>query len=176
MAGYQYSVFPFSSLNPLPSGFVYSPDAITVGDESRLLAAIADLPFKEFQFQGFEGKRRVVSFGWRYDFSKHKALPADPIPEFLLEIYRKVQVASGFALPGLAQVLVTEYAPGAPIGWHKDRPFFGEVIGLSLASACDFRLRNALGKGKWERTKIRLEPRSAYLLSGPARWQWCRAA
>jgi alkylated DNA repair dioxygenase AlkB len=130
------------------------------------------LPFKEFQFHGFERKRRVVSFGWRYDFSEHKALPADPIPDFLLDMYRKVQGASGFALPELAQVLVTEYAPGSPIGWHKDRPFFGDVMGLSLASPCSFRLRKVLGKGKWQRVSLPLEPRSAYLLSGPARWQW----
>jgi alkylated DNA repair dioxygenase AlkB len=74
-------------------------------------------------------------------------------------------------IPELTQVLVTEYAPGAPIGWHKDRPFFGDVMGLSLASPCSFRLRKALGNGKWRRVSLPLEPRSAYLLSGPARWE-----
>jgi alkylated DNA repair dioxygenase AlkB len=130
------------------------------------------LPFKEFQFHGFEGKRRVVSFGWRYDFSEHKALPADPIPPFLRDIREKIQASTGFVLRNLEQVLVTEYAPGAPIGWHRDRPFFGDVMGLSLVSPCTFRLRKALGKGKWQRTTLRLEPRSAYFLSGPARWEW----
>jgi alkylated DNA repair dioxygenase AlkB len=113
-----------------------------------------------------------VSFGWRYDFSEHKALPAEPIPDFLLEMHRQVQAASGFALEDLAQALVTEYAPGAPIGWHKDRPFFGDVMGLSLASACNFRLRKPLDKGKCRRVSQRLEPRSAYVLQGAARWQW----
>lgn len=145
---------------------------MTRDDEGRLLAQIADLPFKEFQFRGFEGKRRVVSFGWCYDFSEHKALPADPIPDFLLELYRKIQAASGFALPNLAQVLVTEYAPGAPIGWHKDRPFFDDVMGLSLGSACNFRLRMILDDGKWQRVSLRLEPRSAYLLQGAERREW----
>jgi len=145
---------------------------ITPGDERRLLSRIADLPFKEFQFHGFEGKRRVVSFGWRYNFSEQRALPSDPIPDFLLETHRTVQAASGFALPDLAQVLVTEYAPGAPIGWHKDRPFFDKVVGLSLASACNFRLRKPLDKGKWQRVALRLEPRSAYLLRGAARREW----
>src|SRR4029078_3503032 len=111
------------------------------------LAEVLRLPFKKFQFQGYEGKRRVVSFGWRYDFSEHRALPADPIPPFLRELCPNVQVASGFALPDLQQVLVTEYAPGAPIGWHKDRPAFGNVIGLSLASAWTFRLRKSEGNG-----------------------------
>jgi alkylated DNA repair dioxygenase AlkB len=146
---------------------VISPD-----EEKRLLAEIASLPFKEFQFHGYEGKRRVVSFGWRYDFNEQKALPADPIPQFLREAYRKIHDASGFALHNLQQVLVTEYAPGAPIGWHKDRPVFGNVIGLSLASPCTFRLRKADGDGKWQRVSLRLEPRSAYLLAGAARWTW----
>jgi len=156
----------------LPEGFVYRPDVISPDEESRLLAEIALLPFKEFQFHGFEGKRRVVSFGWRYDFSEHKAVPADPIPPFLLEVLRNVQAVSGLTLSDVEQVLVTEYAPGAPIGWHKDRPVFGEVIGLSLASPCMFRLRKSDGNGHWERVSLRVEPRSAYFLSGPARWTW----
>jgi alkylated DNA repair dioxygenase AlkB len=168
----QPSLFSMAVDPALPPGFLYCPDVITPEDERRLLDRIANLPFKEFQFRGFEGKRRVVSFGWRYDFSEHKALPADPIPDFLLETHRKVQTASGLALPDLAQVLVTEYAPGAPIGWHKDRPFFDDVMGLSLVSACNFRLRKPLDEGKWQRVSLRLEPRSAYLLQGAARREW----
>jgi alkylated DNA repair dioxygenase AlkB len=168
----QQSLLSFSTAATLPDGFLYRSDAITIEDESRLLAEIALLPFKEFQFHGFEGKRRVVSFGWRYDFSEHKALPADPIPSFLQDVCGKVQATTGFAFRDLEQVLVTEYAPGAPIGWHKDRPVFRDVMGLSLASGCTFRLRKALGDGKWQRTTLRLEPRSAYYLSGSARWDW----
>ena len=165
----QFTLFPQPSPT-LPEGFAYRPDVISADEESRLLAEIARLPFQEFQFHGFEGKRRVVSFGWRYDFSEHRPLPADPIPPFLLEAWRKVQEASGFVLPRLEQVLVSEYAPGAPIGWHKDRPVFGNVVGLSLASACRFRLRRADGEERWERVSLLVEPRSAYLLSGAARW------
>jgi alkylated DNA repair dioxygenase AlkB len=172
MAAIQPSLFPMPVDPALPPGLLYCVDVITPEDERCLLDRIANLPFKEFQFHGFEGKRRVVSFGWCYDFGDHKALPADPIPDFLLEIHRKVQAASGFALPNLAQVLVTEYAPGAPIGWHKDRLFFDHIMGLSLASACNFRLRKSVDKGKWRRVSLRLEPRSAYLLQGAARREW----
>ncbi len=171
MPGNQLSLFsPQSTL--LPEGFSYCQDVISPDDESRLLAEIAPLPFKEFQFHGFEGRRRVVSFGWRYDFDEHKALPADPIPRFLRELCQNVQAASGFDLPELEQVLITEYAAGVPIGWHKDRPVFHNVMGLSLASPCTFRLRKSEGDGKWRRASLRLEPRSAYLLSGEARWKW----
>jgi alkylated DNA repair dioxygenase AlkB len=172
MAVHSAQSIPLPPSSTFPPGFSYCPDVITSDDERRLLNQIADLPFKGFQFHGFEGKRRVVSFGWRYDFSEHKALPADPIPDFLLERHRKIQAVSGCALPDLAQVLVTEYAPGAPIGWHKDRPFCDDVMGLSLASVCNFRLRKPLDNGKWQRVSLRLEPRSAYLLQGAARREW----
>lgn len=172
MTAYQPSLFALPSAAALPDGFRYCPDAITAADEDGLLAQIAGLPFQEFQFHGFEGKRRVVSFGWRYDFSEHRALPAEPIPPFLRELCEKIQAATGFVHRDLAQVLVTEYAPGAPIGWHKDRPIFDVVMGLSLASSCTFRMRKRLGDGKWQRTSLCLEPRSAYLLSGAARWEW----
>ena len=172
MTAMQPSLFPVPADPALPPGFQYCPDVLTPADERRLLDRIGSLPFKEFRFHGFEGKRRVVSFGWRYDFSAHQALPADPIPNFLLETHRKVQVTCGLFLPNLAQVLVTEYAPGAPIGWHRDRPFFKDVMGLSLASACTFRLRRLLDERKWQRLSLRLEPRSAYLLRGAARREW----
>jgi alkylated DNA repair dioxygenase AlkB len=172
MPGDQTTLVSPPSSPPLPEGMAYHPDVISTDEESRLLAEIRTLPFKEFQFHEFKGKRRVVSFGWRYDFREHKAFPADPIPTFLRDVCQKVQAASGFALPDLEQVLVTEYAPGAPIGWHKDRPVFGNVIGLSLVSPCTFRLRKPDGDGHWRRVSLRLEPRSAYFLSGCARWTW----
>jgi alkylated DNA repair dioxygenase AlkB len=171
MPGSQLSLFSPPSRS-LPEGFAYHPEAISADEESHLLAEIASFPFKEFQFHGFEGKRRVVSFGWRYDYSEHKALPADPIPPFLRELCRKVQDAAGFILPDVEQVLLTEYAPGTAIGWHKDRPVFGNVMGLSLASPCTFRLRKSNGEGRWERVSLRLEPRSAYFLADAVRWKW----
>lgn len=171
MPGSQLSLF-FPPSVSLPEGFAYHPDAISVEQEERLLAEISSLPFKEFQFHGFEGKRRVVSFGWRYDFTQHKALPAEPIPAFLRELCQNVQDSTGLLLPNLEQVLVTEYSRATTIGWHTDRPVFGNVMGLSLASPCTFRLRKSNGEGRWARASVRLEPRSAYLLTGPARWQW----
>jgi hypothetical protein len=135
MAENQPSLFPNRSSHSFPQGFAYCPEAISAEDESRVLAQLADLPFKEFQFRGFEGKRRVVSFGWRYDFNDHKVLQADPIPQFLLEVYRKVEAVSGFVLQNLQQVLVTEYAPRAP---NRCIGFYFETIegrgGLGLIS------------------------------------------
>jgi alkylated DNA repair dioxygenase AlkB len=171
MSAVQQDLFDGLSPSPFPQGFRYFEDAITPEQESSLLSQIAGLPFKEFQFHGFEGKRRVVSFGWRYDYSQNRALPADPIPDFLINAYHQIQSTAGFRLPGLQQALVTEYAPGAPIGWHKDRSVFGAVMGLSLISPCTMRLRNRVGD-KWQRSSIVLQPRSAYFFEGPVRWEW----
>ena len=55
--------------------------------------------------------------------------------------------------------------------WHRDKAVFGEVIGVSVLAPCVFRLRRKAGE-KWERVSIIAEPRSMYLLSGPARTEW----
>lgn len=155
----------------LPQGMVYRPDFITRAEESELLDWLATLPFEPFQFHGFEGRRRVVSFGWRYDFSRTHLEKADELPAELAPLQARAEALAGLAPGELAQVLINEYREGAPIGWHRDRPVFDKVVGVSLAAACPFRLRRRVADG-FERTTLTLEPRSAYLLSGPARTLW----
>jgi len=130
------------------------------------------LPFKEFEFHGFKGKRRVVWFGWRYDFNGGGLRKTDVgLPSFLTAIRDQVAAFAHIEPADLQQVLVTEYRPGAAIGWHKDRALFGIVIGLSLLSACRFRLRRKTEAG-WERAQLTIEPRSIYALRGSARNEW----
>jgi len=157
---------------PLPEGFRYHTDVITPAEELELLERIAPLPFREFEFQGYLGKRRVVSYGWRYDFNEKTLRKADDMPPFLRDLRA---VAARFAEvdpSALQQALVSEYAPGAGIGWHRDKAMFGDVIGISLHSACTLRLRRRTGPRKWARAAITAEPRSAYLLRGPSRTDW----
>ncbi|TIX03863.1 MAG: hypothetical protein E5V57_17200 [Mesorhizobium sp.] len=45
------------------------------------------------------------------------------------------------------------------------------VAGVSLLAPCSFRLRRKNGAG-WDRQTIIIEPRSAYLMTGPARTEW----
>ena len=97
--------------------------------------------------------------------------PAEPLPGVLLPLRDRAAAVAGIAPDELQQALVTEYAPGAGIGWRRDRPDFAEVIGISLLSPCVFRLRRRRGAG-WERAAFTAEPRSAYLLSGAARSEW----
>jgi len=155
----------------MPEGFRYQQDLLSPADEQRLVQQFDALPFKEFEFHGFLGKRRVVSFGWRYDFNQGGLQKIEDIPSFLVPIRER---AAGFAeMPPAAfqQVLLTQYPAGAAIGWHKDRSIFGEVIGISLVSSCVFRFRRKAGKG-WERASFIAAPRSVYLLQGPARTEW----
>jgi alkylated DNA repair dioxygenase AlkB len=155
----------------LPEGFKYRPDVVSPDQQAALLERVRELPFKEFEFHGFLGKRRVVSYGWRYNFSERAVQKADDIPAWLLPLR---ETAAGFAEvepAQLQQALVTEYAPGAAIGWHRDKAVFGDVIGISLLAPCLFRLRRKAG-AKWERASVTAEPRSAYLLRGPSRTEW----
>ena len=155
----------------LPQGFVYRPELISRAEEAELIGHFEALPFREFEFHGYLGKRRTVSFGLHYDFADMKVHETQSIPPFLLPLRDRSAEFAHIDPDAVQHALVTEYAPGAPIGWHRDRPVFGDVIGVSFASSCRFRFRRKLGSG-WERAAIILEPRSAYLLRGPARTGW----
>ncbi len=160
-----------SSAAGLPEGMRYAPDLITCDQEQTLLARLPALPFKEFEFHGFLGRRRTVSFGWRYDFNGGGLCRSDPIPEFLLPLRAEAARFAGLAPDALEHCLVIEYREGAGIGWHRDRPVFGDVIGISLLAPCTFRLRRRSGT-RWERRSLTAGPRSVYLLHGPSRTEW----
>lgn len=154
-----------------PAGCRYRDDLITPAEEAALLGKLRTLPFKPFEFQGYLGKRRIVSFGWRYDFDRKALRGSDPLPDFLLPFRAKAAAFAGLPSEALQQVLINEYEPGAGAGWHRDKGMFQDVIGLSLASACQFRFRRAAGED-WQRVTHVLQPRSAYLMRGPARSDW----
>jgi alkylated DNA repair dioxygenase AlkB len=161
----------FAAPAATPEGFRYQSALIDAEQELSLIAELEKLDFSPFQFHGFEGKRRVISFGWRYDFNGAGLQQTDAIPTFLMPL--RQSAAACFDLPpsALQQVLLTQYPAGATIGWHKDRPVFHDVVGISLLSPCAFRFRRKKSTG-WERQSLPLEPRSAYLLQGPARLEW----
>jgi alkylated DNA repair dioxygenase AlkB len=149
----------------------YVPRLISPGEERALLDKLPALPFKEFEFHGFLGKRRTVSFGWHYDFNGGGLKQARLLPEFLLPLREQAAQFAGVEPSALEHALLIEYKPGAGIGWHRDRPQFGDVIGISLRAPCTFRLRHKTGSG-WERRSLTAEPRSAYLLRGASRTEW----
>jgi alkylated DNA repair dioxygenase AlkB len=154
-----------------PAGFAYREDLISAGEEQDLLGRLENLPFKPFEFHGYQARRRVVSFGWRYDYSGATLREDAPIPPFLLPLRRRAADFAGIAPESLQQILINEYAPGAGIGWHRDKPMFDEIVAISLSSPCTLRLRRKRGAG-WERATQDIQPRSAYLLRGASRLEW----
>jgi alkylated DNA repair dioxygenase AlkB len=161
----------FEQLPPLPEGFAYRPELVSPDEEAKLLAHFRELDFREYEFHGYLGKRRVVSFGQHYDSNVSAVVRSSEIPEFLLALRQKAADFASLAPSELQQALVTEYTPGAAIGWHRDRPAYRDIIGVSFSSPCRFRLRRKRA-GSWERASLTVEPRSVYLLRGPARTEW----
>jgi alkylated DNA repair dioxygenase AlkB len=161
----------FQASPALPEGFRYRPDFLTAAEEHDLVERFADLPFKDFEFRGYRGNRRVLSFGWQYDFNRMELLRTEDMPAFLLSLRERAARFAGLEASEFQHVLLTEYAAGAGIGWHRDKLMFAEVVGISLGSPCVFRFRRKAGS-KWERASVVTEPRSAYLLQGPSRTEW----
>jgi alkylated DNA repair protein (DNA oxidative demethylase) len=155
----------------LPEGLVYRPDLIAPEEEAALAAIMADLSFAPFQFHGFEGNRRTISYGWHYAFDGSGLREAASIPDWLQPVRARAATFAGLPATALEHALLIEYAAGAGIGWHRDRPAFGDVIGISLLAPARLRFRRKAGTG-WERRNVIAEPRSAYLLRGPARSEW----
>jgi alkylated DNA repair dioxygenase AlkB len=161
----------FAAASPALDGFAYRENILTLAEEDALISAFETVTFEPFQFRGFIGKRRVASFGWKYDFNRTRLCEAPAIPDFLLELQDKVAAMRGCDDGAFDQLSISEYEPGAGIGWHKDRPVFDAVVGISLGAACRLRLRRKRGGG-WERQSFEIAPRSAYLIDGSARWEW----
>lgn len=154
-----------------PAGFDYWPDVVSADEEAELARQLGELPFKPFEFHGYLGNRRTVSFGLRYDYGRQVVEAAAAMPDCLAGLRDRIAALADIAPQAFVQALINEYAPGAGIGWHRDRPQFGLVAGVSLLTPCVLRFRRKAGAG-WERASAKLEPRSAYLLSGPSRREW----
>jgi alkylated DNA repair protein (DNA oxidative demethylase) len=158
-------------MEALPAGFRYIPDFADRAEEAGLLEAVRALPFSEVVMRGQVARRRVAHFGWRYGYESWRIEPGPPIPEAFQPLRQRAAALIDVTDDALAEVLVTTYPPGAGIGWHRDAPQFGAVIGVSLRGAC--RMRFQRGTGDARRTRaIELAPRSAYVLDGEARWAW----
>ena len=156
---------------PLIAGLDYRAEIISGADEADLIARLDALDVSPFRFQGWLGNRKTKSFGWRYDFDDATFAPTDPIPEWLEPLRGRAAEFAGVAPADFHHALVARYDPSAGIGWHKDRDVFEQVVGVSLHSPAVLRFRQRTGSG-FRRLGLEIAPRSAYLLSGEARWQW----
>jgi alkylated DNA repair dioxygenase AlkB len=156
----------------LPEGFSYFPDFLLAEEERELMSTIERLEFEPFRFQGYTAKREVVVYGWDYDFSSRRASEIHGLPEFLLPLRTKVAARVEVAAEAFVEALVTKYPPGAPIGWHRDVPQFEIVAGISLGSSCRMRFKPYKAEGRAKIASITLDPRSLYVMQGPARWEF----
>jgi alkylated DNA repair dioxygenase AlkB len=158
---------------PLPPGLEYHADFLTRGEEATLLRAIEGLPFREATFQQYTARRRVVRFGCVHDADAGDWIDGEPLPGWLADLRRHVASWRNVADDAFIHALVTEYRPGTPIGWHRDKPEYGMVIGISLASACRMRFRPY--DNQHDRSAVialELEPRSLYVMQDDIRWRW----
>jgi alkylated DNA repair dioxygenase AlkB len=164
----------FPDLPELPDGFQYIPDFLSPEEERELVKFIQQYPLKNMIFQGFEAKRKVLSFGYDYHFDNRKLTAGVPIPGAFQPIIRKTAERLQIPAEDFVKVLLTEYAPGTVINWHRDAPPFEKIAGLSLLSDCTFKLR-PYDKSKQTRAAVKsftVERRSLYLMEGDARENW----
>lgn len=161
------TLFPIDNL---PEGLLYQPDFLGEAEEAKLVRIFRELPFQAFDFHGYTARRRVLEFGFEYDFTTRSATPTQSFPEFLSPVRERAARFAGLSAADLVEGMVTEYSPGAPIGWHRDAPQFGTVIGISLASTSRMRFKRYKAEGK--PVALMLEPRSIYVMRGPARWKF----
>lgn len=156
---------------PLIAGLDYRPGFISLDEERDLAGHLERTELEPFRFQRWEGKRLTRTFGWRYDFEDGGFAPAEPIPAWLDPLRVKAAALAGVPPDAFVHVLLVRYDPGAGIGWHRDRPAFESVVGVSLGSPATLRFRRRR-PGGFDRASLEVESRSAYLLSGPARHDW----
>jgi alkylated DNA repair dioxygenase AlkB len=161
----------FPPSQTLPAGFDYQRELIDCAEEAALVAEFAALDFAPYEFRGVQARRRVVAYGFHNDYRTRRLETSPDIPPFLHGLRSKAAAFAGLSTNDLQQVLVSEYTAGTPIGWHRDRPHYNTIVGVSLLSSATLRLRKAEG-GRWLRSSLTLEPRSAYILSETVRNDW----
>ena len=159
-------------------GLRYERDFLSLAEEAELLGIVQGLPLKEMRYKEYTARRRGTSFGGSYDFDTNRLKPGPPLPEALHPLRAKVAAWAGIAPEDLGHMLIAEYRPGTPLGWHREVPDFEDIIGVSLHNDAVMQFRPyvpgapASGPAALE---FLIEPRSVYLLRGPARWAWQHA-
>lgn len=156
---------------PPVAGLSYAEALVGAEEQADLIAAVGTLELSPFRFQGWTGKRETLSFGWRYDFEQASFARAAPIPDFLLPLRARAAAFAGFPAEIFEQALIIRYDPGAGIGWHRDRPVFEHVLGISLGAPVTLRLRRRTATG-FHRAALPLAPGSVYHLTGEVRHEW----
>jgi alkylated DNA repair dioxygenase AlkB len=166
------TLFPMDDV--YPDGFAYYPDFLSQEEEAQLLEVVQGLELRPFLFQGYEAKRQVASFGWDWNFDSRTLKPGRAVPPAFDSLVERVARHLGLEAADFAELLVTEYPPGAVINWHRDAPPFALIAGISLAGNVRFRLRphhKAL-QVRGATRSLTVARRSLYVMQGSARSEW----
>lgn len=172
MISHQPDLFGALAAPRLPDGMALADEVVHAAEEAALISQIDSCDLRPFAFHGWTGKRLTASFGYGYDYSRGSLTEAEPIPAWLVPLREKMAGWAGLSPEDFVQALLIRYDQGAGIGWHRDRPQFGTVLGLSLGAPTDLRLRRRGADGSFERMKVPLRPCQGYRLEGAARWEW----
>lgn len=167
----QQALFPLST-PAFARGYAYEPEFLSPAEEAALIAEIQRLPLAEAEYKEYRAKRRIMSYGGRYDFNTNELSEGEPIAPFLLPLRARVAAWAGRPAHQYTHALVAEYSPGTQLGWHRDVPNFEHVVGVSLNTACRMRFRHYPPKPRERSIAIELAPRSVYRLEDEARWDW----
>ena len=170
----QSSLFGDEEVQASIQGLVYQPEFLSLAEEQELIALIQTLPLHAAKYKQYFARRRVASFGGSYDFDTNQLLPARALDERLIPLRNRVAAWQGVPADSLVHALVAEYAPGTPLGWHRDVPNFERIIGISLGSEATLRFRPYPYEPGLLRQVVELavQPRSIYVMEGEARWGW----
>ena len=157
-----------------PLGLAYQEEFITKREERDLIDLILSLPLRQAIYKQYTARRRVLSFGWSYDYDANALIDAPDIPAEFDFLRKRVAAWTGVADHAFAQLLIADYPPGTPLGWHRDVPDYELIAGVSLGSAATLRFRPYPPTPGIKSVLRELEaaPRSAYSMRGPARWEW----
>jgi alkylated DNA repair dioxygenase AlkB len=157
-----------------PAGLVYHPEFLTHAEEIELIELIQTLALQQMRYKDYLARRRVISFGGRYDYDANRLEPGAALISALEPLREKVAKWLGVPDDEFTQVMVAEYSPGTPLGWHRDVPDFEDVVGVSLLNEAIMKFRpHAATRSRRARViKLAIAPRSIYLLRGPVRWSW----
>ena len=158
----------------LPDGLEIQSEFLSRAEEAVLIELVRQLPLQEAKYKEYTARRRVVSYGGKFDYDSNELLPSGELIDALQPLRARVAVWAGVEPQALVHTLVAEYAPGTPLGWHRDVPNFESIFGVSLGGCAVLRFRPYPPDRprKKDVIKLQIAPRSIYALRGTARWGW----
>jgi alkylated DNA repair dioxygenase AlkB len=166
------TLFPLQPI--LPEGFNYYPHFLSEDEEDELCREILKFDLQNMNYHGYKANRKTASFGYDYSFENNKLSKGKDIPAAFDWLIEKTGKYISVERNKFAEMLITEYPPGAVINWHRDVPQFDLIAGISLLTDCRFRLR-PYDKAKQTRSSVNsftVQRRSLYTMQNDVRWNW----